>query len=91
MAGGGGGEGPVGRRGHHWSSFNWNLDSSVLHRCHSASNCPASTWGSFISMTTSGPHRARIAQNVLEGRKGIIYLTTHATHFIYGYMASDIW
>ena len=26
------------------------------------------------------------------GRKGeVFYLTTHSTHFIYGYMASDIW
>ena len=26
-----------------------------------------------------------------EGRKEMLYLTTHSTHFIYGYMASDIW
>ena len=26
----------------------------------------------------------------MEGRK-CFYLTTHSTHFIYGYMASDIW
>ena len=26
-----------------------------------------------------------------EGRKELFYLTTHSTHFIYGYMASDIW
>ena len=26
----------------------------------------------------------------MEGRKEIFYLTTHSTHFIYGYMASDI-
>ena len=25
-----------------------------------------------------------------EGRKEFFYLTTHSTHFIYGYMASDI-
>ena len=24
-------------------------------------------------------------------RKELFYLTTHSTHFIYGYMASDIW
>ena len=24
-------------------------------------------------------------------RKEIFYLTTHSTHFIYGYMVSDIW
>ena len=26
-----------------------------------------------------------------ERRKELFYLTTHSTHFIYGYMASDIW
>ena len=25
------------------------------------------------------------------GRKEMFYLTTHSTHFIYDYMASDIW
>ena len=30
--------------------------------------------------------------NDTEGRKeGMFYLMTHSTHFIYGYMASDIW
>ena len=27
----------------------------------------------------------------VEGRMEMCYLTTHSTHFIYGYMASDIW
>ena len=27
----------------------------------------------------------------MEGRKEMFYLTTHSTHCIYGYMASDIW
>ena len=27
----------------------------------------------------------------IEGRKEMLYLTTHSTHFIYSYMASDIW
>ena len=26
-----------------------------------------------------------------KGRKELFYLTTHSTHFIYGYIASDIW
>ena len=26
-----------------------------------------------------------------KGRKQIFYLTMHSTHFIYGYMAADIW
>ena len=29
--------------------------------------------------------------NDREGRKEMFYLTTHSTHFIYSYMASDIW
>ena len=27
----------------------------------------------------------------IEGRKDMFYLTKLSTHFIYGYMASDIW
>ena len=30
-------------------------------------------------------------QTKLEGRKEMFYLTTHSTHYIYSYMASDIW
>ena len=29
--------------------------------------------------------------NNVEGRKDMFCLTTQSTHFIYGYMASDIW
>ena len=28
---------------------------------------------------------------ILGRKEGNIYLMTHSTHFIYGYMASDIW
>ena len=27
----------------------------------------------------------------MDGRKEMFYLTMHSTHFIYGYMASDVW
>ena len=33
----------------------------------------------------------RFNVHIQEGRKEMFYLTTHSTHFIYGYMASDIW
>ena len=33
----------------------------------------------------------QLLQHKQEGRKEMFYLTTHSTHFIYGYMASDIW
>ena len=32
-----------------------------------------------------------IRKNNVDGRKEMFYLTTHSTHFIYGYMTSDIW
>ena len=32
-----------------------------------------------------------ISRSGEEGMKEMFYLTTHSTHFIYGYMASDIW
>ena len=31
------------------------------------------------------------AMKVIRKGKEMFYLTTHSTHFIYGYMASDIW
>ena len=32
-----------------------------------------------------------LLQNIKKKKKEMFYLTTHSTHFIYGYMASDIW
>ena len=32
-----------------------------------------------------------VVYNHLEREREMLYLTTHSTHFIYGYMASDIW
>ena len=29
--------------------------------------------------------------SAIEREREMFYLTTHSTHFIYGYMASDIW
>ena len=31
------------------------------------------------------------ARSCMDGEREMFYLTTHSTHFIYGYMASDIW
>ena len=56
----------------------------------------------FVSLDTSGPPWMSVTEGAIpddralwiirsEGRKGMFYLTTHSTHFIYGYMASDIW
>ena len=35
--------------------------------------------------------RESMFYKLIEGRKEMFYLTTHSTHFIYDYMASDIW
>ena len=37
-----------------------------------------------------GPIRDSFAHTHIK-RKGMFYLTTHSTHFIYGYIASNIW
>ena len=36
-------------------------------------------------------HMVKDHSDSKRGRKEILYLTTHSIHFIYGYMASDIW
>ena len=36
-------------------------------------------------------HMVKYHSGSERGRKEMFYLTTHSTHFIYGYMASDIW
>ena len=41
-----------------------------------------------VIITINKPHPTTTRK---EGRKEMFYLMTHSTHFIYGYMASDIW
>ena len=38
-----------------------------------------------------GPTPIPGVKQIQEGRKDMFYFTTHSTHFIYGYMASDIY
>ena len=49
----------------------------------------------LVRGVSSGTHASRAAEHhwmtKKEGRKEFFYLTTHSTHFMYGYMASDIW
>ena len=52
--------------------------------------------GAITSTKLYGSIIRGVACNKFEGRKcfrerEMFYLTTHSTHFIYGYMASDIW
>ena len=37
-----------------------------------------------------GSFTVGLSEKVYEGRKEMFYLTTHSTHFIYGYMATEI-
>ena len=36
-------------------------------------------------------HTVTLSGRLREREREMFYLTTHSTHFIYGYMASDIW
>ena len=61
-----------------------------------AAQCPDG-WEEELQRACGFLAAGRAVQGVLrfvwrhkEGRKEIFYLTTHSTHFIYGYMASDI-
>ena len=49
--------------------------------------CCWESWCCWFSWTKSIP----TAHNVNIYKREMFYLTTHSTHFIYSYMASDIW
>ena len=47
-----------------------------------------------LKKTHTNKHKQKQYKNYMYsclGRKEMFYLTTHSTHFIYGYVASDIW
>ena len=53
-------------------------------------------WRDFLTGITVNQHHISLDHTVHqktmnEGRKEMFYLTMHSTHFIYSYMASDIW
>ena len=48
----------------------------------------AISWGLH---QTAVRHISFLVSNLLHQMKEILYLTMHSTHFIYSYMASDIW
>ena len=63
-----------------WYSLGWSQYKDIN---------PVST-SPLVDDLTTAP--SGLVQNYgKQGRKEIFYLTTHSTHFIYGYMASDIW
>ena len=46
---------------------------------------------SWTSVTTKRVMVSHHYLAVMKGRKEMFYLTMHSTHFIYSYIASDIW
>ena len=62
----------------HWIANNDERLFDVLTTRNSTSNA-------FTYITTYSTHV------FIKGRKEMYYFTTHSTHFIYGYMASNIW
>ena len=60
-----------------------NPDVREVTRCGLGSLC-----GKILTL---GCDRSQPQISVVALRKEMFYLTTHSTHFIYGYMASDIW
>ena len=49
------------------------------------------TLPSFLPEKERERKRERERERAREREREMFYLTTHSTHFIYGYMASDIW
>ena len=56
---------------------------------HGKNNCPPLVCSNIHASGIWG--RVGVLIPSAKGRKEMFYLTTHSTHFIYGYMASDIW
>ena len=63
------------KNGSHWT------DPLLLSRVELYTNVPLVTDGRLEQVNAKKRERER----------EMFYLTTHSTHFIYGYMASDIW
>ena len=45
----------------------------------------------FVCLYVSVSKRMDGPKTSKKKKEEVFYLTTHSTHFIYGYMASDIW
>ena len=62
------------------------FDDTASYKCEQNAHEWRRSQSKYPPLTTIISHLTKE-----EGRKEIFYLTTHSTHFIYGYMASDIW
>ena len=68
----------------------WSLDSALTAGghllTHPSANTISESYMESFSWSIGG-----ICIQCYGGRKEMFYLTTHSTHFIYGYIASNIW
>ena len=48
-------------------------------------------WPGLGGRGAGGHQVGQMGRTMLQREREMFYLTTHSTHFIYGYMASDIW
>ena len=69
------------------------INESTLYFQHGDRSFMVDPWSYFCSSqcSTTGETKAMVCTILSVGRKEMFYLTTHSTHFIYGYMASGIW
>ena len=58
---------------------------------HTSANTERRTTSCQLPANEDGSSKRQGVNEQSRGRKEMFYLTMHSTHFIYGYMASDIW
>ena len=58
-------------------------------RCEPSTYQPISRWHSHCAIGAGS--YSTMPERQLKREREMFYLTTHSTHFIYGYMTSDIW
>ena len=67
----------------------WTVSESCRWTAAACWPSPRPSTSRTLKQTQSGQVNIRLVQ--VERDREMFYLMTHSTHFIYGYMASDIW
>ena len=70
--------------------MSWNHYSAVLTKSTSTKRKTTRAL-SVCGILKYGSPRQRLLDTLGTRERKMFYLTTHSTHYIYGYMASDIW
>ena len=64
---------------------------STSGKCHCVIIHQTTKATEYIGQMSKYLHKSPLSLLQKERKKEMFYLTTHSSHFIYGYMASDIW